>query len=108
MAQLTHIDVTRPLSFRGHVTRPTTEPFLREAAQSMNLPGLLQSIHPVDAAEVEVAPPHTAGALAWLQAHPQWGAQLEEHLQCVCEDQNGHPILTTLDGYVLEDLRHRY
>lgn len=93
MATLQQIDRTRPMSVWGSNAVKVTDPELVELAERMALPQLMVceelvgEVLKIDAAEV-------ATFLDRI-SKPEWRASFETDLQCISEDMQGRPLLTT-------------
>jgi hypothetical protein len=97
VAKLSQLDRTLHISFYACINETITDPEMVALAKQMEMPNLLKcdvplpGVSPVtitDPAKVELI-------LNWLQASPQWSAKIEESLQCLAEDANGKPFLTS-------------
>lgn len=93
MATLNQIDRTKELSFCGYRTVKLTDPEMVALAARMSLPQMLCSDDPVDEG-IKVGP-DDATTLLDRMAEQEWRSQFETDLQCVCEDMEGRPFLTT-------------
>ena len=93
MATLQQIDRTKALSFSGYRTVRTTDPEMVALAARLQLPQMLDSDEPV-ADGKEIAPEHAARILDRM-AEPAWRSMFEADLQCMSEDGEGRPFLTT-------------
>ncbi|WP_175857924.1 hypothetical protein [Burkholderia anthina] len=93
MATLQQIDRTKVLSFSGYRTVRTTDPEMVALAARLQLPQMLNSDEPV-ADSKEIAPEHAARILDRM-ADPAWCSMFEADLQCMSEDGEGRPFLTT-------------
>lgn len=93
MATLNQIDRTKALSFYGYKTVKLTDPEMVALAARMSLPQMLCSDQPVDEG-IKVGPDDAVPLLDRMAEH-EWRSQFEPDLQCISEDAEGRPFLTT-------------
>ncbi|MCA8198467.1 hypothetical protein [Burkholderia vietnamiensis] len=93
MATLQQIDRTKALSFSGYRTVKLTDPEMVALAARLQLPQMLNSDEPV-ADGKEIAPEDAARILDRM-ADSAWCPIFEADLQCMSEDAEGRPFLTT-------------
>jgi hypothetical protein len=70
-----------------------TDPEMVDMSKRMNIPQLLKLSAAIEGAQ-ELYISDAAGLLGWIQ-DADWSARLEEDLQCISQDQEGRPILST-------------
>lgn len=56
-------------------------------------PGHLLSVDDVDPIRLSLS--HSQSLIDWIASSSYWRAELERDLQCLAEDLEGHPLLTT-------------
>lgn len=93
MATLKMIDAGRPITLMAHKRGRITDHGMVALATKLELPQLLNVSQGIDDAErLEIR--EAESFIAWLQAK-QWASRLEQDLQCISEDGEGRPLLTT-------------
>ena len=93
MANLSMIDPAKPLRLAAFSRSQVTNPVLKKLAISMSMPQMLDIDEPT-ASAVPLSITETGNFIVWLLSTP-WGKRLEENLQCMSQDQEGHPFLTS-------------
>ncbi|WP_334043695.1 hypothetical protein [Burkholderia ambifaria] len=93
MARMEQIDRSKSVTITGHKTVQHTDQFLVDLAKHMQLPQLLNCDVPVGLPKVTDA--ELGASLLDRLSESRWRALFEADLQCICEDSDGNPLLTT-------------
>ncbi|MCA8050704.1 hypothetical protein [Burkholderia arboris] len=93
MARMEQIDRSRAVTITGHKTVQHTDQCFVDLAKRMQLPQLLNCDVAVGLPKVVDA--ELGASLLDRLSGPRWRALFEADLQCICEDADGNPLLTT-------------
>ncbi|MEX3555404.1 MAG: hypothetical protein VB131_01825 [Burkholderia gladioli] len=87
------IDRSKAMTITGHKTVQHTDQCFVDLAKRMQLPQLLNCDVPVGLPKVVDA--DVGASLLDRLSGPRWRALFEADLQCICQDSDGNPLLTT-------------
>lgn len=93
MSTLNNIDINLPITFYACVAKEITDPEMVELAGRMQLPGLLWASYPLAGAEIIFQ--DGVDIFNWLRSSPRWRSKIEETLQCLADDAEGKPLITS-------------
>lgn len=89
------IDKTKPLSVCASLFVKETAPEMVAIADQLGMPNLLQCQTPILDTTISLGGEDVLSFLRWIAESPYWREKFEQDLQCIIQDEDGNPFLST-------------